>query len=40
MEDVHNLCVEFDFEEDKIDEYLKCYEQDEKYKGIPAYEWH
>lgn len=40
MEDVHKICVDFDFEEDKIDEYLKCFEIDEKYKGIPAYEWH
>ncbi len=40
MEDVHKICVDFDFEEDKIDDYLKTFEVEEKYKGIPAYEWH
>jgi hypothetical protein len=37
---VHQLCIDFDFEEEKIDEYLKVFEIDDKYKGIPAYEWH
>lgn len=40
MEDVHKICVDFDFEEDKIDEYLRAFDIEEKYKGIPAYEWH
>ena len=40
MEDVHKICVDFDFEEDKIDEYIREFEIEEKYKGIPAYEWH
>jgi hypothetical protein len=39
MEDVAKICVDFDFEEEKIDEYLRLFETDEKYKGIPAYEW-
>lgn len=40
MEDVQKICIDFDFEEDKIDEYLKIFDIEEKYKGIPAYEWH
>ena len=36
---MYRICVDFDFEEEKIDEYLKMVEIDEKYKGIPAYEW-
>jgi hypothetical protein len=39
-EQVHQLCIDFDFEEEKIDEYLKVFEIEDKYKGIPAYEWH
>ncbi len=34
------ICVDFDFDEEKIDEYLKFFDIDEKYKGIPAFEWH
>ena len=40
MEDVQNICVDFDFEEEKIDEYLNTFIVAEKYKGIPAFEWH
>ena len=40
MEDVQRICVDFDYEEDKIDDYLRTFEVEEKYKGIPAYEWH
>ena len=39
-DEVHKICVEYDFDEEKIDEYFKCYEIEEKYKNIPAYEWH
>jgi len=39
MEVRRKICLDFDFEEEKIDEYLKFFETDEKYKGIPAYEW-
>jgi hypothetical protein len=38
-DEVQKICVDFEFEEDKIDEYLKCLEVDDKYKGITAYEW-
>ncbi len=36
---MHKICVDFDFDEEKIDEYLKLFEIEEKYKDIPAYEW-
>lgn len=36
---MHKICVDFDFDEDKIEDYLKVYSVEEKYKGIPAYEW-
>jgi hypothetical protein len=34
---VRKICVEFEFDEEKIEEYLKVYEIDEKYKDIPAF---
>jgi hypothetical protein len=37
MEDIEKICTDFDFEEDKIDEYLRFFEIDEKYKDLPAY---
>jgi len=37
---VRKICIEFEYEEDKIDEYLRFYIIEDKYKGIPAYEWH
>jgi len=40
MDEVEKICKDFDFDEEKIDDYLKCFEIDEKYKGIPAFEWH
>lgn len=39
MEDVQQVCIDYDFDEDKIDAYLKFFEIDEKYKGLAAYEW-
>lgn len=39
MEDVSQICIDFDFDEEKIEEYLKMFEMEEKYKNIPAYEW-
>ena len=38
-EELRKLCADFDFDEEKIDEYLKCLEIDEKYRGIQAFEW-
>jgi hypothetical protein len=40
MEDVQQICIDFEFDEDKIDEYLRFFEVEDKYKDIPAYEWH
>lgn len=36
-EEVHKICVEFDFDMDKINEYFRCYEIEDKYKDVPAY---
>lgn len=38
-EDIKKLCIDFDFDEDKIDEYIKLFEVDDKYKDVPAYQW-
>lgn len=38
-EELEKICRDFDFEEAKIDEYLSCLEIDEKYRGLPAFEW-
>ena len=40
VEELHKICVDFDFDQEKIDEYLNCLEVDEKYRGLPAFEWH
>ena len=37
--EVEEILRDFDFEEAKIDEYLSCLEIDEKYRGLPAFEW-
>jgi hypothetical protein len=37
---VKQVCIDFDFEEEKIDDYLHHLEQDEKYKNLPAFDWH
>ena len=37
---MQKICVDFEFDEDKIEDYLKTYAIEEKYKGIPAFEWH
>lgn len=38
-EEILKICVDFEFDEKKIDEYLMCYEIEEKYKGLEAYQW-
>ena len=35
--EVRRICVEFEFEEDKIDTYLNYYIIDDKYKDVPAF---
>ena len=37
--EVRRICVEFEFEEDKIDTYLNYYVIDDKYKDVPAFQW-
>ena len=36
---VEQICLDFDFDESKIAEYIKEMETKDKYKGIKAYEW-
>lgn len=38
-EEVKKICVEFEFDEDKIDEYLRVYDIEDKYKDVAAYQW-
>lgn len=33
------VCIDFDFDKKKIQNYLKKYETDDKYKGLEEYEW-
>jgi hypothetical protein len=33
------VCIDFDFEASKVDEYIESLKTNEKYKGIAAYEW-
>jgi len=40
MDAIKQICIDFEFDEEKIDEYLHLYDTEEKYKDIPAYEWH
>jgi len=37
--EVRRICVEFEFEADKIDTYLQYYIIDDKYKDVPAFQW-
>lgn len=38
-EEVHQICIDFDFEEEKIDEYFRHFEIEAKYKDLPAFQW-
>lgn len=38
-EQVVRICVDLDFDEAKINNTLRSYETDSKYKGLDAYEW-
>ncbi len=38
-EEVRKICVDFEFDEDKINEYLRFFDIDEKYRDIEAYQW-
>lgn len=39
-EEVRKICTDFQFDQEKIDEYLSCYEIEEKYKDLEAFQWH
>ncbi len=36
-EEVRKICIDFQFDQAKIDEYLSCYEIEEKYKDLEAF---
>jgi len=38
-EQIVRVCIDFDFDNKKIQSYLKTYETDDKYKGLEEYEW-
>eukprot|EP00178_Gracilaria_changii_P026889 TRINITY_DN83175_c0_g1_i1.p2 TRINITY_DN83175_c0_g1~~TRINITY_DN83175_c0_g1_i1.p2 ORF type:complete len:123 (-),score=34.82 TRINITY_DN83175_c0_g1_i1:293-661(-) len=37
--EIQNICIDFDFDEAKIEDYLSQYEQTDKYKGLTQFEW-
>jgi len=39
FEELQKICIEFEFDSAKIDEYLQFLEIDEKYKNVEAYQW-
>jgi hypothetical protein len=36
---VARICLDYDFDDEKIEQYFKCFEVDKKYQGIAAFEW-
>ena len=38
-DELHRICVDFDFDSTKIDMYLQCLEVDEKYRDVAGYQW-
>ena len=38
-EEIKQICIDFEFNEDSLDKYFKIFEQEEKYKDLPAYQW-
>ncbi len=38
-DEVSKICSEFDYDRAKIEEYLKSYEIEDKYRDVPAYQW-
>ncbi len=38
-EEIRRVCIEFEFEEERIDAYIKCYSIEEKYKDVAAFQW-
>jgi hypothetical protein len=38
-EEIKKVCSDFDFDRAKIDEYLKSYDVDDKYRNLPAFQW-
>lgn len=38
-DEVRKICVEFEFDDEKIHAYLSAYEIEDKYKDVEAYQW-
>lgn len=38
-DEIKKVCSDFDFDRAKIDEYLKSYDVDDKYRDVPAFQW-
>jgi hypothetical protein len=38
-EEVRKVCIEFEFDDERIKNYLAAYEIEDKYKGVEAYQW-
>jgi hypothetical protein len=38
-DEISKLCIAFDFDLAQIDEYLKSYDVEDKYKDVPAFQW-
>jgi len=39
QEELQRICVDFDFDDEKISEYLQCLEIDDKYRDVAGYQW-
>lgn len=37
QEELQRICVDFDFDDEKISEYLQCLEIDDKYRDVAGY---
>lgn len=38
-DEVRKVCIEFEFDDERIKQYLAAYEIEDKYKGVEAYQW-
>lgn len=38
-EEVRKICIEFEFDDERIKAYLAVYEIEDKYKDVEAYQW-
>lgn len=38
-DEVRRICIDFEFDAERVEEYLAVYAVEEKYKGIDAFQW-